>query len=274
MLWLHRGNRDAANDRVHVATWPERFTLQAVLNDCQRWVRKNLSIRQHTEQRNAMAGEPLLKEARQLWLQVKFNLVHDRPRDLNAACGKERCVQHDLVDRTTDTTFAHDDHRRAEERSNVGVAQANHRTDARMPRPLKQQQLVLLGKLNLGRDDLRAEILDHLPLDHLAREAARNLYGREEGNRIFQVKYAAHQRGIFVGWGVVDGDPALTNRLHEPRVEPLCAEGGEESERGGGLAAVLARGGEEELPCARGAGHQTTPRRAARCDAQSGRPPL
>ena len=85
-----------------------------------------------------MARKPLLKEARQLWLQVKINLVDDRPRNRNTASGEEGRVQHDLINRSADTTLADDDHRRAKECGNVGVAQADHRTDARMSCPLEQ----------------------------------------------------------------------------------------------------------------------------------------
>ena len=87
-----------------------------------------------------------------------------------------------------------------------------------------------LGELYLGGDDLRAEVFHHLSLDHLARKAARNLHRREERDRIRQIKDTAHEGGIFVGGGVVDGDPALANRLHEARIEPLRAERGKESE--------------------------------------------
>ena len=64
VLWLHRRNGDATDDCVHVATWPERLTLQAIFNDCQRRVRKNLAIRKHTKERNPVALKSLLKEAR------------------------------------------------------------------------------------------------------------------------------------------------------------------------------------------------------------------
>ena len=96
--------------------------------------------------------------------------------------------------------------------------------------PLEQQQFVPLCELHLGGDDLRAEVFHHLPLNHLARKSARNLHWRKEGDRIFQIKHAAHQGGIFVGGGVVDGDPPLADRLHEARIEPLRTEGGKESE--------------------------------------------
>ena len=99
-----------------------------------------------------------------------------------------------------------------------------------MPCALEQQQFVPLGELYLRGDDLRAEVLHHLTLNHLARESARNLHRGEKCDRIGQAKHAAHQRRIFVGWGVIDGDPALADRLHESSVQPLRAEGGEESE--------------------------------------------
>ena len=215
-----------------------------------------------------MTRKPLLKKARQLWLHIKVNLIDDRPRNLNATRGEERRVQHDLVDWSTDATLAHDDHRRVEQRSDIGVAQADHSTDARMSCSFKQQQFVSLREFNLSGDDLRAEILNDLPLNHLARKSARNLHRGKKGDRIGQAKHAAHQRRIFVGGGVVDRDPPLPNRFHESRIQPLRAESGKESERGGRLAAVLPCRGEEELPCARGAGHRATPRRAARCGAR------
>ena len=184
--------------------------------------------------------------------------------------GEEGSVQHDLVDRSADPTLADDDHRGVEQCGNVGVAQADYGPYARVARPLEQQEFVPLREFDLGGDDLRAEVFHDLPLNHLTRESAWNLHWREQGDRIGQAKDAAHQGSIFVCWGVVDGDPTLADWLHESRVEALRAECGKEPKRGGRLAAVLSRRGEEELPCARGAGHRTTPLRAARCDARSG----
>ena len=267
---LHGGNRDAANDCVHVATRPESLPLQAIFNDRERGVGENLAIRKNAEERNSVTREPLLEKARQRWLHIKVNLVDDRPRNLNATRGEERCVQHDLVDWSTDTALAHDDHRRIEQCSDIGVAQANNSTNARVARAFKQQQFVSLCEFNLSGDDLRAEILDHLSFNHPSCKSAWNLHWGEKGDRIGQAEHAAHQCRIFVGGGVVDRDPPLPNRFHESRIQPLRAESGEESERGGRLTAVLPCRGEEQLPCARGAGHRATPRRAARCGARLG----
>ena len=89
---------------------------------------------------------------------------------------------------------------------------------------------MLLREFGLRGDDLCAKVFHDLPLNDLARESTRNLHGREKCDGIGQAKYATHERGIFVGRGVVDGDPALTDGLHEPSVQPLRAERGKESE--------------------------------------------
>ena len=68
MLWLHCGNGDTTNNRVHVATGPQSFALQAVFDNRQCWVREDLAIRKNPEERDPVTREPLLKEAWQLGL--------------------------------------------------------------------------------------------------------------------------------------------------------------------------------------------------------------
>ena len=121
MVGLHRRNRDATDDRVHVSPWPNRFSLQPIFNDRERWVREDLAIREHAEERDLVAGKAAFKESRQLRLHLEIDLVDDRAGDLDATGGEECGVQHDLVDRSPDPPLAHDHDRRPQECGNIGV---------------------------------------------------------------------------------------------------------------------------------------------------------
>ena len=114
MLRLHRGHRDAPDDCIHVAPWPNRLPLQAILNDRERWVGEDLPIRKYAEEWNLVARQSLLQEARELWLHLQVDLVHDRPCDLHTPRSEECSVENDLIDRSTDPTFTDDDDWRTE----------------------------------------------------------------------------------------------------------------------------------------------------------------
>ena len=109
MLRLHRGHRDAPDDCIHVAPRPDRLPLQAVLNDRERWVGEDLSVRKYAEEWNLVACQPLLKEARELWLHLQVHLVDDRPCNLHTARSEECSIEDDLIDRSTDSALAHND---------------------------------------------------------------------------------------------------------------------------------------------------------------------
>ena len=114
MLRLHRGHRDAPDDCVHVAPWPNRLPLQAIFNDCERWVGEDLSVRKDPEEWNLVARQSLLQEARKLWLHLQVHLVDDCPCDLHTARSEERSIEDDLIDRSTDPAFTDDDDWRTE----------------------------------------------------------------------------------------------------------------------------------------------------------------
>ena len=99
-----------------------------------------------------------------------------------------------------------------------------------MSRAFEEEEVATHRKALLRTKNPCPEVFHHLAVDHAAREAARNLYRREEIDRVGQVEDAAHERRIFVGRLTIERDPALANRLHERRLESARAECCEEAE--------------------------------------------
>ena len=114
----------------------------------------------------------------------------------------------------------------------------------------------------MGRPDSGAEVLDDLAVDVRLGEAARDVDRAHDGHRIGQAEDVAHEHCVLVGRDPVLDDRALADRLHEPGVEAAPQEAVEEADAGGGLAPVLAGGGEVDLAHARPS-----------CGSSSGDPP-
>ena len=156
----------------------------------------------------------------------------------------------------------HDHRRRPEHRGDGGVGHPDNRAHARVPGALDQEDVVL-GELAVGIADQRAQVLHDLARDVGLGEAARDVDGAHRARRLGQAEDHPHQQGILVeerpvheaivvGGVRADRDRALSDGLHEPRVVATPPEAVDEPQGGRGLAAVLAGGGEVEVPHRRG----------------------
>ena len=191
--------------------------------------------------------QPALEDVGDPRLGVEVDLVDDRAGDRHAVRGEVRRVEDDLVDRPADAALADDDRRRPEHRRDGRVRQPDDRPDAGVTGPLDQEHLVASPERVAGGDDPRPEVLDDLARDVLLREPARDVDRAHRPVVGREVERLVHEDGVLVGGLAVVDDRPLADGLHErgPQARPL--EPVEQAERGGRLAAVLARGREVEL---------------------------
>ena len=106
VLRLHRPDRDAADDLVEVRAGVDRLAVDALEDHRQRRVGEDRAVREHAEQRDAVAGQATLQGPRQVRLGEQVDLVHDGPGDRDAGALEQRLVEHDLVDRPADAALA------------------------------------------------------------------------------------------------------------------------------------------------------------------------
>ena len=193
-------------------------------------------------------ARPRSSTALEAGLGDQVHLVHDRTRHRHAVLLEERGVEHDLVDGPADAPLADDHGGRAQEARHDRVRQPDDRADARVAGPLDEHQLLRPGQDRVGPADPRAQVLHHVTGDVRLREAARDVDGAHDVVWVRQTEDRLHEHGVLVGGdpGLV-GDRALADGLRKACPEAGLEERVDETQRGRGLAAVLARRGEVQV---------------------------
>ena len=244
---LHRADRHAVDDAVEVRARVDHAPVDAREDHPERRVGQDRPVRQDPQERDPVEGQAALQRPRDARLLVDPHLVHQGARDRHAVRGEVRGVEHDLVDRPADAALRHDHRRRPQHRRDRRVRQPHDGTHPRVPGALDQQDVVI-RELAVGRHDPGAQVLHHVARDVGLREAARDVDRAHHRERLRQAEGRPHQEGVLVGRLAVQHDRALADGLHEPRAQAAPEEAVDQPEGGRGLAAVLAGGGEVEVP--------------------------
>ena len=154
--------------------------------------------------------------------------------------GEQGGIQHDLVDRSADSTLGHDDGRRAEHRCDHGVRQADHGTDSGVACPLHEHDLTFRGKPLECRADASRQVLDDVAGDVRLGEAPRYVNRTHEGEWLGQVEDALHKDCVLIGRDAVLDDRSLADGLDESRRQAAREEAVHQPDRDRRLSAVLA----------------------------------
>jgi hypothetical protein len=203
-----------------------------------------------------VGAEPTPQDLGKLRVALDVDLVDDRTQHPDTMRGEELAVQHDLIDRSADAPLAYDDDRRIEKSRGLRVRETDHRSHARVPGTLDDDDvLAVCHALESGADLLSQVIAD----------AAHHVVGREvarQGDRahvvqgVRKIEDRLHQDGVLIGPCTVDDQVALANRLHEAEGVALVADRGQHAEAHRRLAPVLACRRQEDAPRpGRGIGH-------------------
>ena len=244
---LHRTDRDIVDGPVEIRARMERLAPDAFEDHGQRRVGQDRTVGQDAQQRDALVGQASLQNPAQVRLGIQVHLVDDRPGNFDAVGGEVRRVEHDFVDRPTDTALRDDDRGRPEHGGHRRVRQADHRPHPSVARPLDEQKLTVRPDRVSGRLDPGAQVVHDLALDVRLGEAPRNVHRTHHRHRVGQSEHGPHEHGVLVRRDTILDDGALADRLHEAGIEPAPSEQVEQAQAGRCLAPVLAGRGEVDL---------------------------
>jgi len=141
--------------------------------------------------------------------------------------------------RVTMTTFAL-------QLGDVGVGQIEDTADAGVARAFTEHEVLLPSHPVEGLVDALDQGLEVGRLQVLAGEVGFHRDGRHVHQRAVQSEDAIHDHGVFVDLLLVDFHEALTHGLDVAHSAVALLQGRQESERGGGLAVILASGRDED----------------------------
>ena len=202
---------------------------------------------QHAEERDAVQREAALERPLDPGLVVHADLVDEGAGDRHAVRGEVGRIEHDLVDRPPYAALGHDHRRRPQ------LETPRWRWTGRSPRRRRRDRCPRRAARR-GRRTPRAR---HRSVRRGPPPPRRAMYDLVKPRGMWtglitpygsgRPKTVPHQDGVLVGRDPVLDDRPLADRLHEPGAQAAPPEAVEQPERGGGLAAVLAGGGEVQV---------------------------
>ena len=123
----------------------QQFGVQFFADQVHGWIAKDLLIRQHAEQFQALALEAAPREVGDVIHFFAQHLVENDADDLDALLFKQRLVERDFINRFADAALRDDDDLGAENFCDLGVGQIKNRADAGVPAAFAQHKILFPG---------------------------------------------------------------------------------------------------------------------------------
>ena len=202
--------------------------------------------REDAEQFEAFSLQPFAGELGDVIQFVRQHLVDDDADNLDAVLLEEGLVQGDFVHRLADAAARDDDHLCAEHLGDLRVGQVKHRADARVAGAFTEHEVFFPRDAVEGFLDASHKRVVAGFGEILAGEVRLDGDGTHVHEGAVELVNGVHQHRVLVNLLLGDFHETLAHGLDVADARELLLQRGKQAQRGGGLAVVLPRGGDED----------------------------
>ena len=228
-----------------VAGCVQQFGVQFLADQIHGRVAQDLFVGQHAEQFQSFALQTAPGEIGDVIHLFRQHLVEDDADDLDAFLFKQRLVERDFVNRFADAALGDDDDFAPRIFATCALDKSN--TEPTPACPLPSHSTKSFSQATRSKAFwiflTSASLFD--AWRYLRVKSGSTAIGLMSTSGQFIRIHRVHQHGVLVNFLLLDFDKALADGLDVADAREMLLQRGDEAERRGGLAVVLARGGDE-----------------------------
>ena len=245
----HSADDDVVHGRVQRGRLVQQLGVQFLADQIHCRVAKNLFVRQDAEQVQAFALEAAPRKVGDVIHFVAKHLVEDDADDFDAFLFKQCLIQANFVNRFADAALRDDDDFCAKDFCDLRVGQIEHRADTGVAAAFAQHKILFPGDAVEGLLDFADERVVVGRLKIFAREIRLDGNRAHVHERTIHPVNRVHQHRVLVNFLLLDFDEALADGFDIADARKIFLQRGNQAERRGGFAVILARGGDENSWC-------------------------